>query len=62
MHYLRDVFNVLIYSARNCIFKYELALPAVWYKINKGFWFVLFELLVFLHTFEVDYADSKDTR
>lgn len=46
MHYLRDVFNVLIYSARNCIFKYELALPAVWYKINKGFWFVLFELFV----------------
>ena len=47
MHYLRDVFNVLIYSARNCIFKNELALLAVWYKINKGFWFVLFELFVF---------------
>lgn len=47
MHYLRDVFNVLIYFAMNCIFKNELALLAFWYKINKGFWFVLFELFVF---------------
>lgn len=47
MHYLRDVFNVLIYFAMNCILKYELALLAVWYKINKGFGFVLFELFVF---------------